>query len=130
MGGSSGKPGKGGYKGGTTRPLIPAIIGAGVFGGGDAPNDPCAFDMQVSLASPVPAVVAGLAQGDILHVALNSAGPNPVAEVHDGNNQVAGTLAGIPHLRALIGCLQQGAAYVVEVTMISGGRVDGHLRNA
>lgn len=125
MGGSSGPPG-GGYVPRTPRP--PKGDGSsGDDGAGD--EDPCSFRITTTLASPNPTVVGGISPGHILEVYLNTSGASPVAEVLDGAGQVVGTVAGIPNLRALIGCMQLGIAYQFTVRSISGSRVDGVLRN-
>lgn len=104
--------------------------GAGGGGGGGAPSpDMCVFNTNATLASPNPSVVPTLSVGNILTVSLNSAGPSPIAEVIAPAG-VAGTLAGMPRLRELIACLEGGTNYEFEVTAISGGRVEGRLRNS
>ena len=128
MGGSGGRRGKGGYKGGGAKPAAPRDTGGG--GGGGGGYDACLIHTNTSLASPNPAVVGTLGIGSVLDVVLNATGANPVVEVRTAAGAVAGTLAGIPILRTLIECLQGGSTYVFEVSGISGGRVDGILRNA
>jgi len=124
MGGSSGPPG-GGYV-----PRTPGSPkGGGGSGGLNGDDDPCSFRITTTLASPDATVISGLSPGHILDVHLNTGGASPVAEVRTGANEVAGTVAGIPNLRALIGCMQLGIRYQFTIRSISGSRVDGVLRN-
>lgn len=122
MGGSSGAPG-GGYV-----PKNAKLRGSG-SGGGGSDDDPCAFTIRTSLASPNPAIVGTLTAGNVLSIVLNQSGPTPLVEVQTSGGRIAGTVAGIPNLRALIGCLQLGVQYEFRIQSISGGRVDGVLRN-
>jgi len=101
--------------------------GLGSVGGGD---DACIINTHTSLASPNPAVVSTVRPQDILIVRLNTGGATPIVEVLTEQAEIAGTMAGLPHLRTLVDCLQLGVAYEFEVVAISGGRVDGILRNA
>jgi hypothetical protein len=126
MGGSGGSYSGGGYTGGGATP--PKTGGGGGSGGGG--TDPCRITRDATLASPNPTVVGTLHVGDVLDVALNAAGAAPIVEVRTNAGAVAGTLAGLPNLRTLIECLRNAVAYEFEVTAISGGRVDGRLRNA
>jgi hypothetical protein len=66
----------------------------------------------------------------LLLVVLNTSGNTPIVEVRTTSGQIAGTLAGMPHLRDLIECLRNQVNYNFEVIAIAGGRVDGILRNA
>jgi hypothetical protein len=124
MGGSSGPPG-GGYV--PRKPGSPK--GGGGSGGVGGDDDPCSFRITTTLASPNSTVVSGLSPGHILEVYLNTSGQSPVAEVRTGAGEVAGTVAGIPNLRALIGCMGLGIRYQFTISSISGSRVDGVLRN-
>lgn len=120
MGGSSGIPG-GGY--------VPRNPKSGGGGEGSPGEDPCSFTITTSVASPNPSVIAALQPGNVLAVSLNSGGATPIVEVQTTSGMIAGTIAGIPNLRALIGCLQLGVRYEFRITAVTGGRVDGVLRN-
>jgi hypothetical protein len=128
MGGSGGSYSGGGYSSGG-KPKTGGGAGGGL-GGGDGGGSACDISLDATLASPVPGVVGTLSVGDILSVNLNATGAAPIVEVTADTGAVAGTLAGLPNLRTLIQCLQDGVAYEFEVTSITGGRVEGRLRNA
>lgn len=133
MGGSGGGGGGGGYDGesgaGGQKTGGGSNGGSGGGGGnGGRGSDPCQFQTSVILASPNPSIVPTLSVGNVLDVALNTSGPNPIVEIVAPAG-VAGTLAGMPRLRQFIDCLLKGVAYEFEVSAINGGRVDGHLRN-
>lgn len=103
--------------------------GGGGYGGGGGSN-PCLISIATSISGPDPAVVQAIQTGNILPVFLDDNGGNPVVMVMGPNSQILGSLAGIPNLRTLISCLQGGEDYVFVVGAISGGRVEGRLRNA
>jgi len=128
MGGSGGSYSGGGYGGGGNQPKA----GGGGSGGSGAGggSDPCQISVDATLASPVPAVVATLAVGNILDVVLNATGSAPIVEVRTSAGALAGTLAGLPNLRTVIECLRNAVSYEFEITAIAGGRVEGRLRNA
>jgi len=113
MGGSGG--GGGGY-------------GGGGYGGNDGQR--CIIALNTSLSSPNPSVISSLQTGNILTVVLNQSSGNPVVEVLSPAGIAAGSLAGVPNLRALIQCINEGHDYVFVVTTIAGSRVEGRLRNA
>ena len=125
MGGSSGPPG-GGYVPRTPRP---PRGGGGGEGGPDGGDDPCSFTITTSLASPNPQVVEKINEGNVLHLVLNEGGAVPIVEARFEGDEVAGTIAGIPNLRALIGCMKLGVNYDFKVKQKTGGRVDGVIRN-
>ena len=102
--------------------------GGGGYGGGG--SDPCRISLSTSISGPDAAVVPTIQTGNILAVFLDDNGGNPIVKVMAPNGQVLGTLAGIPNLRALIECLNDGEDYVFVVGAINGGRVEGRLRNA
>lgn len=107
--------------------------GGGGYGGGyggSGGSDPCAISISTSISGPNAAVVPSLQTGNILPVFLDDNGNSPVVKVMAPNNQILGSIAGIPNLRALIDCLQEGEDYVFVVGAINGGRVEGRLRNA
>lgn len=124
MGGSSGPPG-----GGYVPRVPPARPGAGGGEGGQG-GDPCSFSLITTLASPDSAVIAKLRPGYTLRLVLVSSDDTTIVQAQADDGGVAGTIAGIPNLRALIGCMQIGIDYVFKVRTITGGRVDGTLRNA
>lgn len=127
MGGSGGGySGSGSYSGGSS-----PSSGGGAGSGGDSGGgqDVCTINSDANLAGPVAAVISTLSVGNILPVVLNTSGAAPIAQVIS-NGAVAGTLAGLPRLRDLIQCMIDGVDYVFEVTLISGGRIGGRVRNA
>jgi hypothetical protein len=125
MGGSGGGYSGGGYSGGGSGGGGTKSGGSGGSGG----SDPCTVNTNATLASPNPAVVGTLAVGHILNVTLNTSGASPIVQVVAPGG-VAGTLAGMPRLRDLIDCITGGSTYEFEVALISGGRVEGRLRNS
>jgi hypothetical protein len=71
-----------------------------------------------SLASPVPAVIAGLVAGDILDIQL-IAPAGPVRAVTKGG-QVAGAITPFD-LASLVQCITDGHSYEGQVLSITGG---------
>lgn len=103
--------------------------GGGGYGGGGGTN-PCSISLSTSISGPDAEVVPTIQTGNILAVFLDDNAGNPIVKVMAPNGQVLGSLAGIPNLRTLIECLQDGEDYVFVVGAINGGRVEGRLRNA
>lgn len=96
-------------------------------GGGTGGGDPCAIFQQAPLNSPNPAVVPGLAVGDVLTVVLSTTGTRNVLEVHTPTGGVAGALTHNGHM-AIVGCIQAGRHYEADVITKSGGAVTLQVR--
>lgn len=97
------------------------IAGAGGGGGKGDDEDPCDITETAPLNSPQPAVVATLAVGSRLTVALVTGGARPTLQV----NAPAGTAGSLTHRGALAiaNCIRAGNVYEAEVLTISGGQV-------
>jgi len=121
-----------GRGGGGSRPSKntnqPAASGGGVRLG--QPVDPCNLDFVASLTSANPTAVAKIHLNDELSVVLH-AGAFLVAVCRiPATAEVVGSIAGVPQLNDLIGCLQQGVAYSARVILATPTRVDVRVRRA
>ena len=103
----------------------------GTVGGGGAGGDPdlCDIVETAALNSLQPGAVGALNVGDILTVNLNRSGPNSVVEVLGSGGQRVGALTHRGHVR-IIGCIDQGRAYVAVVLSIRGGAVEVRIEPA
>lgn len=123
MGGSGG-----GGSSGFGRPSQPdqPQPGAPVGGPGGGGTDPCRkITFETLLQSPVPAVVAQLQVGEILHVELTNNRP-PIIVLRQ-NGTIVGAI--IPqNIRQLVDCINAGNHYVAEVVRIQGGAVTLRVR--
>lgn len=110
--------------------VTPSKLGTGGGGGGagGAP-DPCDIVETAALNSLQPAAFGSLSVGDILTINLNRSGPNPVVEVLGPGGQRVGALTHRGHVR-IIGCIDQGRAYVAVVLSIRGGAVEVRIEPA
>lgn len=95
---------------------------SGGGGGGGGEVDPCAIVQDAPLNSPRPAVIAGLALGNVLDVVATGAPPRRVLEVHAPGAGVAGTLTHVGHLQ-ILRCIDLGNVYQAEVISKAGGNV-------
>lgn len=123
-----GPPRDDGYKPKPT-PVQPSKPGTGIGGGGGGGNDPCDIVEIAPLNSPQAPVVNTLSVGDILDIALNLSGPNPVVEVIASGNRRAGALTYRNHVR-LINCINSGRSYQAVVMSIRGGSVEVRVEPA
>lgn len=90
--------------------------GGGPSSGPECPGQP----FTTTLASPVPAVVAGLTVGTVLTVASIDTPVRAVVALDDDGN-VAGAITRDPaRLRA---CMQIGTVYTATIEAIAGGAV-------
>ena len=109
------------------RPLRPDPGGGP--GGGTQPDDPCSnLRFSAFVSSPDPAVVGGLAVGDVLDVVLNDSAGVPLVELHTAAGGVTGTLT--TNLPRLLPCLEAGYSYVSEITSVAGGAIQVQVRPA
>lgn len=101
--------------------------GSGGSGSWDSAPTACdLLDIYTSLSSPKAAVIAGLAVGDVLDVALQaSAGTAVVVVLRDG--QLAGGLAS-PDVNRLRECLEAGTQYGAVVREINDAQVKVRVR--
>lgn len=100
----------------------------GGSGGGPQPDDPCArLVFPAFVSSPDPAVVGGLAVGDVLDVMLTESAGVPLVELHATDGRTAGTLT--TNLARLLPCLDI-RAFAAEVTSVTGGAVEVQVRPA
>jgi hypothetical protein len=113
----------------TPAPVNSSKPSGNIGGGSGGGMDPCDVVEVVPLNSPQPPVVAGLNIGDILLVALNRAGPNPVLEVLAPSGQRAGALTHRNHIR-IINCIDAGRIYRAVVMTIRGGSVEVRIEPA
>lgn len=110
------------------RPMPPRRSSGVGPGGGSRDDDPCArLTFSAFISSPDPAVVTGLAVGDVLDVVLADSAGVPLVELHGTDGRVAGTLT--TYLDRLLPCLD-GRAYVAEVTSVAGGAVQMQVQAA
>lgn len=96
-----------------------------VGGGGE---DRCAIVERTILNSPVAAVIANLAAGDMLDISLDMGPPRRVIATNQ-QGAVAGAITS-PRLVDIIECLQGGYVYLAEVLSVQGGRVEIEIRPA
>lgn len=108
-------------------PSKPGTVGGGGGAGGDP--DLCDIVETAALNSLQPGAVGALKVGDILTVNLNRSGPNPVVEILGPGGQRVGALTHRGHVR-IIGCIDQGRAYVAVVLSIRGGAVEVRIEPA
>jgi hypothetical protein len=97
-------------------------------GGGGWDTQPTACDMldiSTQLSSPKAAVIAGIAVGDVLDVALQAGAGTAVVVLHKG--QLAGGLAS-PDVQRLRECLEGGTQYGALVREINGAQVKVRVR--
>lgn len=97
--------------------------GGGGYGGGFADATPTCEDLVINtqIGSPKMRVVQGLAEGEILEVAVESIRNATVVVVkHEG--QTAGGVAS-PNVQKLRECIQQGTVYRAKVTSVNGPQV-------
>ena len=111
-------------------PVTPTSVGpTGGTPGGAAPGvDPCDIVQRAPLNSPQPRVIAGLAIGDVLDVALAVSGTRQVLEVRAPTG-LAGALTHRGHL-AIIQCIQGGRSYKAVVVGKTGGAVEVRIEPA
>lgn len=96
--------------------------GGGGGGGGYDNESPCdSLKFEAQLTSPQPLIVATLAVGDDLEIAVVTMKGQVVVQVLK-NGQVAGGLAG-PDATRLRSCIEQGHNYKATVRSINGGQV-------
>lgn len=90
-------------------------------GGGGGPSDDCFdIDINLTLQSPQPLVVAGLQKGDVLGVQLTGGQPPILAVTSAGDT--AGAL--VPSdIKKLADCINKGHKFVAEVLQIAKGAV-------
>lgn len=82
---------------------------------------------RVQLSSPVPAVVSGLAVGDLLDVRLFQTGAVTIIEAIAATGSVAGSL--VPSKMAqLLNCLRDGVEYSAHILSIDRGLVRVEIR--
>lgn len=103
---------------------------SGSSGGGGGSWDPpptvCdLLDISTQLSSPKAAVIAGLAVGDVLEVALQSGAGTVVVVLSHG--QVAGGLAS-PDVQRLRECLEGGTQYSAVIREINDAQVKVRVR--
>jgi|ERR1700686_1771420 len=85
-------------------------------------QESCArLGFMTMLSSPEPSVVAKLAVGDYLRIALRLEGDLEIVAALSAQEELAGTLT--TRLAELIPCLQAGWQYVATVMSIDGGAV-------
>lgn len=95
--------------------------GSGGGGGSwEAPTTCESLVIDTQLSSPKAAVIAGIAVGDVLDVALQPGTGTVVVVLHHG--QVAGGLAS-PDVQRLRECIEGGTQYGAEVREINGAQV-------
>lgn len=100
--------------------------GGGGGGGWDSPPTACdLLDISTQLSSPKASVIANLAVGDVLDVALHAGAATAVVVLHNG--QVAGGLAS-PDVQRLRECLEGGAQYSATVREINDAQVKVRVR--
>lgn len=106
------------------------MSGSGGGNGWDVvPTDSCAdLVIDTQLSSPKPEVVAGIQEGEMLEVKLDSAGNSTVVIVLS-NEQLAGGLAS-PEVGRLRECIQKGTQYVAVVTGKNDGQVQVRVKAA
>lgn len=98
--------------------------GGGGSGGEAVPVLSCAnLSGKTQLNSPQPEIVGKLNIGDNLELILNGT----TVEAHF-NDEVAGTITWT-QLAQLIECIEEGNDYIAQVTNISGGSVQVHIRS-
>jgi hypothetical protein len=121
----SGNGGGGKRRGGTGRPdpvpSKPKPAKGGGAGGGGGGSSPCDISIDVDLEGVRPGALAGLEIGSVLTVILQPTAAFPVVMCVRPDGTVVGSLAGFRFLAQLIECLEQGVAYQVEITAMSGG---------
>jgi hypothetical protein len=81
-------------------------------------DDPCAIDEITTLNSPNRAVLATLSVGHVLNLVLEMGPPRRLLARTVGG-QTAGSITS-PSLPQIIGCIQGGASYQLEVTSLRG----------
>ena len=105
--------------------------GSGDIGpsGPSADLDCARLTFETQLASPDAAVVGTLTVADVLAIELQVAesGRRVIAAVAS-DGRVAGAITS--HTADLVRCIQEGFAYMAEVTAIDGGWVDVRVRPA
>ena len=101
---------------------------SGGGGGGSWDSQPTAcdlLDISTQLSSPKAAVIAGLAVGDVLDVALQAGAGTAVVVLRDG--QLAGGLAS-PDVQRLRECMEGGTQYSAVVREINDAQVKIRVR--
>jgi len=84
-------------------------------------RDKCPKKLKAVVTGPA----LGIATGARLEVTLDSTSSPPrVVLVDPTSNSIVGSLAGIPNLDVLLGCLENGVGYRAFVDSVDGGRVD------
>lgn len=82
------------------------------------PNDPCAIDEITTLNSPNRSVLATLGVGHILNLVLELGPPRRLL-ARTVSGQTAGSITS-PSLPQIIGCIQSGVSYQLEVLTLRG----------
>ncbi len=104
--------------------------GGGGFSSGRADQLDCNIVERVSLASPVPAVVATLQKGDKLDVRIRTQNDRDSVVAHAASGAIAGAiiLSSVQRTRDLIECVRQGRHYDATVVDVKGGLCNVEIR--
>jgi DNA-directed RNA polymerase alpha subunit len=104
--------------------------GGGGFSSGQRDELDCNIVERISLASPVPAVVATLTKGDKLNVQIRTQNDRDSVVARAASGQIAGAiiLSSVQRTRDLIECLRAGRQYDATVIEVKGGLCSVEVR--
>ncbi|MBB2792679.1 UNVERIFIED_ORG: hypothetical protein GGD58_001526 [Rhizobium pisi] len=109
------------------RRTVPAT-GSGGGGGAGSGGDACDISFDVDLSGVNIAVAQTVSVGEVLSVDLdNINGFDVVVCRKQANMQVVGSVAAIPQLGQLIGCLRSGRVYTATVAACNVSIVTVHV---